>query len=112
MSTRAISPASLTLKATARALLGKVEMPYKKFTSDKIEDLENIIINDDVAKNMVSAQNNLDIETLNGSVTISGKVATKNGDIVFKRISAQNATINTINSNVIADTERGGHDTH
>ncbi len=103
----------------------------------------NIIINDDSAKNMVSAQNNLNIQADNGAVIVSGKVATQNGDIninsnqnsyasgqngitiketgaiipagnvnlnvqngdiEFKKISAQNVNINSNTGNLTADT--------
>ena len=41
----------------------------------------NITIDENAARNMVSAQNNLDIRADRGAITIAGKVATDDGDI-------------------------------
>ena len=103
----------------------------------------NIWIDDNGSEDMVRSQNNLDILTDNGSVTISGKIATQdgdisitsnhdtyvagqngitveetgainpgkdvylnatNGDIEFKKVSADNAEIKAVNGDVTADT--------
>ena len=40
-----------------------------------------IVINSNGAEDMIRAQNDLNIETLNGAVTIAGKIMTKDGDI-------------------------------
>ncbi|MBR0060894.1 MAG: DUF4097 family beta strand repeat protein [Selenomonadaceae bacterium] len=111
----------------------------------------NIWIDDNGSEDMVRAQNNLDILTDNGSVTISGKIATQdgdisitsnhdtyvagqkgitveetgainpgkdlylnatNGDIEFKKVSADNADIKTVNGDVTAETIKADDTIH
>ena len=106
-------------------------------------EISDITIDDNGAENMLSAQNDMDILTDNGAVTIAGKIATQdgdipitsnhdtytagqkgitveetgainpskdvylnaaNGDIEFKKVSADNAEIKTVNGDVMADT--------